>query len=308
MARSICSVLFDNQLQRTELWIMNGFKMIPNFYPADHRIYLREELHLRQSRRPQYSMRAFARDLEMSPSFLCEFLAGRQGLSKERVLWISKKLSLSTEQCEHFWDLVEAKFGRTAEAKKSADFRVLQKTKNEQNHLSLERFHVIADWYHFPLLEILGLPNSDYTFKELSTILGISEITVVEAVERMKTVGLLEEETTEFGTTKYNIKSEYTLAGDEGANRAIQIAHQQFLNMQSRCVDTKPITERENLDVTFRLTQTDWDSMCNELRSAIMSVIAKYADSKAEKDQVVCFTMQMVSLLNSKAEGVKYDN
>lgn len=282
--------------------------MIPNFFPADHRIYLREELHLRQSRRPQYSMRAFARDLEMSPSFLCEFLAGRQGLSKERVLWVSRKLNLSCEQCEHFWDLVEAKFGRTAEVKKAAEFRVLQKTKNESNHLSLERFHVIADWYHFPLLEIIGLAKRHYAFKELAEILDISEANVEAAMIRMKSIGLVEEEFTDFGTAKYNVKSEYTMAGDEGEHHAIQIAHQQFLNKQAQFVETKPLSERENLDVTFRLTQAEWMNLCNDLRTAMMGVIAKYADSQSDKNQVACLTMQMVTLLNSKPNEERYES
>ena len=282
--------------------------MIPNFFPADHRIYLREELHLRQSRRPQYSMRAFARDLEMSPSFLCEFLAGRQGLSKERVLWVSRKLNLSTEQCEHFWDLVEAKFGRTTEAKKAAEFRVLQKTKNENNHLSLERSNVIADWYHFPLIEIIGLGRTTYSHKELAEILELKESDVEAAIGRMRSVGLIEEEFTEFGTAKYKVKSEYTMTGDEGASRAIQIAHQQFLNKQALFAETKPLEERENLDVTFRLTQAEWNNLCNDLRTAMMGVIAKYADSPAEKNQVACLTLQMVTLLNSKTKKGNHEN
>lgn len=282
--------------------------MIPNFYPTDHRVYLREELQLRQSRRPQYSMRAFARDLEMSPSFLCEFLAGRQGLSKERVQWIAKKLNFSADQCEHFWNLVEAKFGRTAEVKKAADFRVLQKTKNELNHLSLERFHLIADWYHFPLLEIIGLQNEDYTHKELAEILAIPEASVTEALSRMKAIGLMTEEVSEFGTVKYSIKSEYTMVGDEGESRAIQIAHHQLLNVQAKFVETKPLDERENMAVTFRLTQDEWENLRNDLRTAMMGVISKYADSQAGKDQVACLTMQMVTLLNSRNEGVRYDN
>ncbi len=282
--------------------------MIPNFYPNDHRVYLREELQIRQSRRPQYSMRAFARDLEMSPSFLCEFLAGRQGLSKERVLWISKKLNFTSDQSEHFWNLVEAKFGRTTEIKKAADFRVLQKTKNESHHLSLERFHLIADWYHFPLLEIIGLQNEDYTHKELAEILAIPEVHVTEAITRMKTIGLLTEEVTEFGTVKYRVQSDYTMVGDEGENRAIQIAHQQLLNMQAKFAEIKPLDERENMAVTFRLTQGEWESLRNDLRTAMMGVISKYADSQAGKDQVACLTMQMVTLLNSKTEGARYEN
>ena len=62
--------------------------MIQDYLPKDASSYLQEELALRKARRPQYSLRAFARDLGMSPSALSEFLAGQQGMSKDRAVGI----------------------------------------------------------------------------------------------------------------------------------------------------------------------------------------------------------------------------
>ena len=39
---------------------------------------LNEELQRRRARRSAYSLRAFARNLRMSPSFLCEIMGGRK--------------------------------------------------------------------------------------------------------------------------------------------------------------------------------------------------------------------------------------
>ena len=78
-------------------------------YPRDPRQYLKAELELRQQRRPQYSLRAFARDLNMSPSTLSDFFHGKLGLSKDRVRHIGTKLNLTDMQQSHFNDLLEVR-------------------------------------------------------------------------------------------------------------------------------------------------------------------------------------------------------
>src|SRR2546430_13739191 len=49
---------------------------------TDYRRVLRKELESRCRTSPRYSLRAFARDLKISPSRLSEILSGKQGLSR----------------------------------------------------------------------------------------------------------------------------------------------------------------------------------------------------------------------------------
>src|SRR5262245_32015851 len=93
-------------------------------FPPDPRQYLKSELELRQQRRPQYSLRAFARDLNMSPSTLSDFFHGKLGLSRERVRHVGEKLRLSEAQQEHLNDLLESRFARKNEDRKAAKWRV----------------------------------------------------------------------------------------------------------------------------------------------------------------------------------------
>lgn len=48
------------------------------------RLFLAEELASRKQRNPAYSLRAFARRLQMSPSFLSEVLKGKKAVSPSR--------------------------------------------------------------------------------------------------------------------------------------------------------------------------------------------------------------------------------
>jgi uncharacterized protein (TIGR02147 family) len=276
--------------------------MIPNYYPLDPRVYVREELEIRQKRRPQYSMRAFARDLQISPSFLCEFLAGRQGLSRARALWIAEKIKLSGDQSEHFWDLIQAQFGFPEPVKKAAAVRALDRSRTSGSHLALDRFHLVADWYCFVLLEILGLETAPKSLAEISRLMDVPESDLVDAVQRLKTLGFLAEEAGDSGDVRYKVMTEMTTVGDEVDNRAVQIAHQQTLRAHAEAIERKPFADRENFTSAFALPQADWPAFRRDIQKAILDTVAKYSNSSKGKDQVISLTMQAMTLLEPARE------
>lgn len=57
------------------------------------RALLAQELARRQSRNLRYSLRAFARDLQLSPSFLCQILSSKRGFSSKSAERISSALA-----------------------------------------------------------------------------------------------------------------------------------------------------------------------------------------------------------------------
>lgn len=266
--------------------------MQTHYLPKDARAFLREELQIRKKRRPHYSLRAFARDLEMSPSSLCEFLAGRQGMSRERIIWISKKINLSDEQIVHFCDLVESKFGRTPRERKQAKVRVTARSQEDDNRLSLEKFHFIADWYHLTLLEVLSLPEANFSIKDLAGILSIEEKQVREALKRLEKLNLVKK-----NQSKYEITTEATVAGDEGPNRAVQIYHEQFLRMQADQVFKKPVQERENISASLTIANEDWPAFREDLKKSIIDLLTHYTSKNSQKNQVMAFTLQAITLL-----------
>lgn len=269
--------------------------MIPNFYPHEPQAYLREELAQRQARRPQYSMRAFARDLEISASFLCEFLAGRQGMSRERVLWVARKIGLSSEQQLHFWDLIESRHGRTQDDRKAAGVRARQRTKSDESRLSLDRFHVVADWYYMPLLELLCLTPQP-SLKVIAAALNIAPSAVEKAISRLIELGMISRGT-EYGGPNYVVSSEATFAGDEGSSEAVQSFHRQSLSRQIEAIEQKSIDERESLAISISIDQSEWPRLRDELRNATLSILSKYATNSSAKDQVVSLSMQAITLV-----------
>jgi len=90
----------------------------------DYRLVLKAELERRRSRNASYSLRAFARDLELSPSRLSRVLNGKEALSRPRAERIGGKLGFQKDQIELFCDLVDVEHASTESEQALARARV----------------------------------------------------------------------------------------------------------------------------------------------------------------------------------------
>jgi hypothetical protein len=69
---------------------------------GDYRAELTSELDRRKAKNPRYSLRAFARDLGMTPAALSNVLSGRRNLSVDASIEIAEKLGYSPENVRKF--------------------------------------------------------------------------------------------------------------------------------------------------------------------------------------------------------------
>lgn len=74
------------------------------------RVILQQLLCAKQQKNGRYSLRAFARDLKISPSFLSEVLNGKYGISKKLARQISECLHFDDSDAEHFCRLADSDF------------------------------------------------------------------------------------------------------------------------------------------------------------------------------------------------------
>lgn len=97
------------------------------FSYSDYRDWLRAELSRRLSQNASYSQGAFARDLGLRPSRLCEILQRKQGLSADYARRLAARLALTSQESEYFIDLVVSRHGRSRAARQAAEMRMSQK-------------------------------------------------------------------------------------------------------------------------------------------------------------------------------------
>lgn len=90
----------------------------------DFRKFLRDELKRRHQRNPSYSLRAFARDLKLSASRLCEVLNGHGTLSRMSAVKLAETMGLNDAEAAYFVDLVDQENPRSATRRDEAAARV----------------------------------------------------------------------------------------------------------------------------------------------------------------------------------------
>ena len=117
---------------------------------------LKGEFERRKLLNPSYSLRAFARDLSMSPPRLSQILSGKHGLSVKAAGEISKKLKLDDESHQWFCDSVGALHARGGKERREfqAKIKKIKEKTKKFTKLQLEYFEVISDWYNFAILEL----------------------------------------------------------------------------------------------------------------------------------------------------------
>lgn len=141
------------------------------------RLWMQKQFTERCRRNPRYSLRAFAKALDMDASTLSQILSGKRKISKNIIKIICDKLSASPrERC--FFGL------------SSQDGNV----DTDYYQVHMDTFSVISDWYHYAILELTFTPGFKSDAKWIAKKLSITVEEAKAAVERLKRLGLLLEE------------------------------------------------------------------------------------------------------------------
>jgi len=142
---------------------------------GDFRFYLQSELVHRIRENPQYSLRAFSRFLQVDPSLLSKIINGKRKISRKLLLSFTSKLELSPAVVRQF----------TGED----DFVTAE---GNFQQVTVDHFHLISDWYHYAIFELIELEHFRPQPRWVAKALGISIPQVSAAVERLVRLGFIE--------------------------------------------------------------------------------------------------------------------
>lgn len=213
--------------------------------------FLLEEFRTRRSRNPNYSLRAFARDLGMPASKLSQNLRGLCGISVAKAETIADKLQLREDDRQLFLALVESQHARSRVARQQAATSLERFRRDRMEELSAEKFSVMRDWYHAAILEMTEMTGfkSDPTW--IASRLDIPVETVNEAVARLVEVELLDTREEPWRQTKKDLEVPSGLP-----SRSVREHHKQILSKAMVAVDEVGVDEREYSSQTFAIPRT----------------------------------------------------
>lgn len=143
---------------------------------------IRERLDELKAKNRQFSLRAFARLLSISPASLSEFLNGKRGLSAKMLKNIGEKLCLDPEDLHTLNEKI-------ARDQKCIDHK--PKTHKRNIQLQNDQYYLIADWIYYAILCLAETADFNDCSAWIAQRLQTSEQRVDKAIKRLLRLGFL---------------------------------------------------------------------------------------------------------------------
>lgn len=264
-----------------------------------YRQILKEELSLRCKHNPHYSLRAFARDLQISPSRLSEVLNSKQGLSRKAATAIAGKLDFTLEEQEYFCDLVTSLHSRSKTERQGAKVRIEQAKKDfdEDHQFKLETFKVLSEWYHGAIFEMCKMNDFKYDKFYIAKKLKISMIQVELAVERLIRLKMIRLD----GDKLLSLPSAGIGRPKLGTPPAecIKMAHKQCITKACDALYSQTQEQREIHSNIFVMDKSDLIEAKVEIQNFLRNFIKNRKEKAQNRDEVYCLSLQLFSLLEN---------
>ena len=210
----------------------------------DPRRFLLDWLVARQSTEPGYSVRRWAREMDLSHALLLMLLQGKRGLKLKHVPVLARGMALSSDEKTYLQALVELVNSRSLEEESLAREWLRELNPSAQFRTrEIDEFEVISSWLHFAILALCNVEgfsgDSAFFEKRLKSKATLAEIR--SAVSRLESLGLLARlpDGRIFAT-----QSDVTTKNDRGSE-AVKKYHSEISRLAADAVLDPDVLERE---------------------------------------------------------------
>lgn len=162
----------------------------------------------RKTKNPQYSLNAFARDLELSSSQVSRLLSGSRAFTLRQVFHITSILNLNEADTQSLIVEVIKKSNQNAKIPKHVRDQFMKESPAAEGaaaanpgfysstnlmylQYEVERFKSISQWYHLAILNLTYTKNFKSDPQHIAERLGITHVEAMEAIDRLLHLGLL---------------------------------------------------------------------------------------------------------------------
>lgn len=194
-------------------------------------LVLQQELAKRVKRNPSFSLRAFAKFLEVSPATLSQVISNKRSLSMKAGANILQKLGYSPNE--------QLNFLASTEMKESEIKRV---------QISEDKFRLISEWYYFAILSLGEIPNNKSDPRWIAKRLGISAALANKAMQLLSRLEIIEVKNGSFKQIHPPFKTT-----DDIPSEAIRKYHANILSLAAEKLESVDVKEREFTAVTMAI-------------------------------------------------------
>lgn len=229
----------------------------------DLRDFLKQEFIKRKQKNKKYSLRAFAKKIEVSHSVISEILNGKRRLTTKTFSRISNKLNLDP-----------------AIAKKYETH--ILKRKRQYTQLETRAGKLMSEWYFNALLELLEIKNVPQDPKGIANQLDIEESKVVSALDLLQELGLIKKTNNRWKVLIKNTTSWGNLNYVDIVNRV----QMQNIEKGKKAIEEIDINDRSSLGLTVAMNPEDLPEVRKLIYDSVSRIGAFLERKGAVKKQV----------------------
>ncbi len=191
-----------------------------------------------KSRNARLSLRGFAQRLGLSSGALSEIFQGKRLLSTQLKKKIAGQLNLSPlEEADFFEDELPDH---------------LRQSRLDYYKVTDDQFHMIADWWHYAILNLVNTKDFEPQVSWIAARLGLSEKITQEAWDRLFNLGHLKKSGKKVVRTFNRLET-----SDHLLNLSVQKSHLQDLELIEKSIREVPLDLRDHTSMTVVLNKKD---------------------------------------------------
>lgn len=259
-----------------------------------YRDAIRTEYTRRRERNPSYSLRSFARDLDVSASQLSEVMNQKKNMSRKMAQKIANQIGLRPEEAELFILSTEIESESSIRPGEQSWQAWLEKNRIQKElgrpvNLDETRFKLISELRPHVLFATFGLKNFRLNYTWLSTLLGVFQSQLRDLFKRLEAIGAIQ----------WTPKGEPELLAErfsstEGVpSQSIRQYHRSTLQHAIECLDKVPVHERDVRSMIFAVRQSDFESIQKDIIDFQKQLYLKYGKNP-EADRIYGIQSQWV--------------
>ena len=242
---------------------------------------------------PSYSMRALARDLNVSPAYVSTILSGKKKVAESRLKDFIKVLDLddiATLQLKHALYPEDKKTNHVnKEQLNSDDIDFFNKYKP----LDKKKYDILNDWYNIAIMDLTTCKDFINDPAWIANKLKISQLEVEIAIENLKRLGLLDY--VDGKLQKLEIKLRFPTKVSQTVIRKFhkQMIKKAYDELDSK-IDDADFSNRLISGTTFALNPEKIDLLKQKIQNALYEVASMASEGPCES--VYQFNIQFFPL------------
>lgn len=257
-------------------------KKINNVYDyADYRILLSDDFMARSANNYGYSLRAYSRDLSLSPGFLSDLLRGNKDLSPAKGRLVFSKLSFENDELDYIEKLIVFK-SATDESQKQDAHNYIERRFNRTTLVGdNSKDLILKSATHFTLYGIARKSSTLESIFQITDQLEFSRADVTSAMQELVAENyIIEKENT------YHVNDEkLTLTCHEGLIAVLKSFSAQVISMIEKKGGIKPPEAVAN-GLVLGLNEQSWELAVEAQKHFIKSLL-RIANHTAPVDRFV---------------------